>query len=81
MDLANDQMWGKGGKVTLVTVDGENFYAIRSYREDSRSDLGDKMAGSWVLFDIFYVSDTDRSSGNLNLVLRRNHDLRVILIE
>lgn len=61
-------MWGKGGKVTLVMVHGENVYAIRS-------DLGGKMDGYWILLGICCVSDTDRLSGHLNLVLRRDHQL------
>lgn len=37
-------MWGKGGKITQVKVDGENAYAITRYRKDSRSgDLGTKV--------------------------------------
>lgn len=59
-------------------ADEENFYVIRSYREDSRSgELGEKNDGSWILFSIFWVSDTDRSSGNVNLVLRRDNRLEI----
>lgn len=67
-------VWGKEGKVTPVMLGGK-LYAIGSYRKDSRSDDLRKSNACWIFFDIFCVSDTDRSSGNLDLVFRRDKRL------
>lgn len=43
-------------------------------------EVTEKLAGndgSWILFGIFCVSVTDRSSGNLDLVFRRDNRLSI----
>lgn len=76
LELANEQMWGKGRNITLVMVDGETFMPLEDIEKISLWRSGEKL-WTWILFGIFCVSDTDRSSGNLNLALKRDNRLTI----
>lgn len=80
LDLENDKMWGKERKPICSWWMGKCFCTLRNYKEDSRSgDLMEKNDDSWILLGIFCVSDTDKLSGNLRLVLRRDNGLVITI--
>lgn len=71
---------GQERKVHADHGRGNNFDVFQSYRKDSsNSDLGEKTKGLWILFGIFCVADSDRVSGNLNLVLRRDSGYNIVI--
>lgn len=52
MDLANEQMWGKGRNITLIMVGGETFMSLEGIEKIS---LWWSELGSYLVYFVFQI--------------------------